>query len=171
MKNRFKFPEQDFCINCGDVPEVRQALKDAGFKWYGGQELTDRLLGRKFLHIYEDKSVTYSSTPIPHALSLKDLLVPVLSYEEIFIKFLKKHRAYTAYISVYTEEWNPPDHTKLAEAVDRCGFVWGEEKDKLSFGRWFNISNEWRALCKHFGISNVIIGKSFMKLKKVETNE
>lgn len=75
-----------------------------------------------------------------------------LTYEQIFFRFLKHHRAYSKYIRNcnFTFDHYSQQHALVDEMMQQCGFEWDETPEGGTY--WANLSYKWRTLCESLNI-------------------
>ena len=75
-----------------------------------------------------------------------------LTYEQIFFRFLKHHRAYSKYKRNcnFTFDHYSQQHAWVAEMLQLCGFEWDQTPEGRTY--WVDLSLKWRELCKSLNI-------------------
>ena len=57
-----EYPKPPFKLSCGDKPEVRQWLKDQGYTWCNGEELTSYQTDKAYLYVTNEFSNDFKVT-------------------------------------------------------------------------------------------------------------
>ena len=77
-----------------------------------------------------------------------------LTYEQIFFRFLKHHRAYSKYLrncnftfGHYSQQQYP---IFVEEMLQLCGFKWDQTPEGDMY--WINLYCKWQELCKSLNI-------------------
>lgn len=77
-----------------------------------------------------------------------------LTYEQIFFRFLKHHRAYSKYKRNYNftyEHYSQQQYPIFVqEMLQLCGFEWDLAPEGGTY--WANLSLKWQELCKSLNI-------------------
>lgn len=82
---------------------------------------------------------------------------------KIFEMFLKKNRMYSAWIRepIHTTSIDMPSSIAvMMHAVHKCGFSW--LRSNIKEDKIVELNRKWIALCRHFEISDVIVGTLFV---------
>ena len=101
MKITLPFPDYDFALDCGDLPEVRQWLEDNGVLWTNNlsptifkTQATYLEIKNKRLAYFPDFNGFLGFNRLP-LLTIEKLTSPLLSTEELVAQFLKHYRKFT----------------------------------------------------------------------------
>ena len=77
-----------------------------------------------------------------------------LTYEQIFFRFLKHHRAFSKYkgncnftYEHYSQQQYP---IFVQEMLQLCGFEWDQTPEGRNY--WANLSYKWKKLCTSLNI-------------------
>ena len=75
-----------------------------------------------------------------------------LTYEQIFFRFLKHHRAYSKYKRNCNFTFDHYSHQRafVLEMMQLCGFEWEETPEGSQY--WSSLALKWRELCKSLNI-------------------
>ena len=80
-----------------------------------------------------------------------------LTYEQIFFRFLKHHRAYSKYKRNYTfclPHYKNEPNSCVSAMVGLGGFSWGQTPEGGAY--WVDLSYKWQELCKSLNIGQHI---------------
>lgn len=153
------FPTGEFCLNNGDLPEVRQWLHANGARWNSGSSLITYLTSSPSLRVRPTVTgpivLQTIITRVDNTLELTFSETPPLTVKKVLTLFLKKHRVYTKFVANLDcgDLDYHIDEAVAAHALIDGAFTWLETEQGHPY--WSDLNNKWVDMCNSLELNSL----------------